>query len=178
MLPRDHLTGKYSKTAPRRGTLASLVLAASRDDVGDPDNVQPQATPTIQRHGRQDRVKNQYYYDTNWGFAGVSTQRCTDVDRLAALNAQEGITYDDNGTNLTLGGDATGVASDAETAVPEVGFRLTGTVKNSTGPHGAVQMCLGTDTGTGTTGEFFNDLSTMLARLGDAHPRAGPVPEH
>jgi hypothetical protein len=100
-------------------------------------------------------VKDPNYYDSAAGFTGGSTL----TDLATALAA--GIKTTDNGTKVTLEFGSDSVSSSCLGA-GTLGFEIQGNVNDAAGPTGLTytdNVCLTTDTGISTTGNFTADLT-------------------
>jgi len=126
-----------------------------------------QSSPTPPAACSEPKAKANYYDDTK-GFTNSSTEQ----DIYNALAA--GISTTDNGTKITLEqptseSDVTAVYPGGACGSNNVGFSVSnGPVNDSGGPSlsWSSLTCLTTDTGTGTSGEFYPDL--LSSSGGDA----------
>jgi hypothetical protein len=140
------------------GVLASGAAAAC--DVGGSSAV---GDANLNAKTIKTAIKDQYYYDT------VGSLLSGPADILTALAA--GVKTQDNGNNIVL------VPSAASSILPggacgasEVGFAISGSVTGGLGVLTAFSMniCLGGDTGPGTTNAFFADLTGGTATIASA----------
>jgi len=104
-------------------------------------------------------AKDPNYYDTSGSFATSGTS-----DLQAAL--ANGLATTDNGNKVILEYGTADEVQPGGVCGSDVGFSLTGAVDTSagaaTGYNYSDAICLTTDAGTGTTGNFFPDLGSQL----------------
>ena len=125
----------------------------------------PTTTPTVCT-GVTALSKDKYYYDTDSSFtsAGVSS--------IVASLSTKGIKAVDNGNTVTLKVGDTG-GQTASSVLPggvcgsDAGFQLTGGTSNASLTY-VLNVCLTTDTGTGTTGSFLADIASSTGTIATA----------
>jgi hypothetical protein len=116
--------------------------------------------------GTSCEAKHTYSYDTESSFASTGTSSI--LKSLKKLSfTLDGITYQTKSASA-----ASIVCSDAIAppggVTTEVGFKITGSVKgpkNDKGETTTLTACLGTDTGPGTSGSFFEDLGSGIGTI-------------
>ena len=110
-----------------------------------------------------------------WGFGGGVLVNGVVSSAASAIPAElkKGVPFTDNGTAYTLlVSSAVGITPGSGSAcgTSEVGFALSGTVKKYSTVSWNANICLGTDTttGTGTSGgTFYSDLVTIILDTGN-----------
>jgi hypothetical protein len=142
------ITTKTSKCSvpvtPSTATLQGIPVAAPF--------AEPPACPT----GKA--AKKAYYDDLAWTFA-------TGAGSDLATALKKGIVVDDGAAPVTLEvapTDVTTVDPGGACGASEVGFDLSGAVKKWSTLSYELLVCLGTDTGTATSGSFFADIAQMV----------------
>ena len=125
----------------------------------------PTTTPTACT-GVTALSKDKYYYDTDSSFASAG------VSSIVASLSTKGIKAKDNGNSVTLKVGDTGDQT-ASSVLPggvcgsDAGFQLTGDT-SKTGLTYVLNVCLTTDTGTGTTGSFLADVASSTGTIATA----------
>jgi len=110
-------------------------------------------------------------YGSAWAFgggedvSGVSSPATAGI--LTAL--KKGVAYNDNGTTVTLIPTVATQITPGGVCGSEAGFALSGTIKKQSDTW-ALNLCLGSDSGTGTTGSFIGDVSAILLNSSTADP--------
>ena len=114
------------------------------------------------------QVKKTWWYDGESNFASQSTLRTITKAVKKISFTLDGILYQTK----------TASASEIACGNGDVGFKISGSVKkpkNDKGQSSVVDVCLGSDTGPGTTGSFFADLVSGTGTIATAQidPSAG-----
>lgn len=137
---------------------------------GVPNSGDPQSCLQSKTNGKgvttYEIAKKPNYYDTVGDFASSGGS-----DLEAALAASGGLSTKDNGNKVLLAYNGSGSVSEVLGGAcgsqtdgnPIVGFDITGPVTEngaSTGLNYDDLVCITSDTGTGTTGDFYGDLTT------------------
>lgn len=140
----------YSKTAPVGGVLVSG--AAPSCDVG---GASAASDSNIVAADVKTALKDQFYYDNAAGFVSGGT-----TSIVAALAGGVPVTNNGNAGTITVTGSSaiTGSGSSLQCGAGVVGFEIDGTTTFAGAGHAVIDICLSSDTGTGTTGNFENDL--------------------
>jgi len=149
----------YNKTNPVGGVLAAG--AASSCDIGGSS---AQGDANINATDVKTAIKDKYYYDTVGSLANGP------ADILTALAG--GVKTKDNGTNIVLMPTAAAqVLPGGACGASEAGFSVSGTVTGGSPAVSSFTMdiCLGTDSGTGTTGNFLADVAVGTSTIAVAN---------
>jgi len=114
-------------------------------------------------------VKKTYSFDTEASFASTGTSSI--LKSLKKLNfTLDGVAYQTKATAASSIGCTDSVSPPG--GIPqEVGFQITGTVKGpkqDKGQTAVLSVCLGTDSGPGTTGSFLSDLGSGTGTIAGA----------
>jgi hypothetical protein len=107
------------------------------------------------------QAKKTWWYDGESSFASSSTLTTITKSIKKITFTLDGVTY----MTKTTG------AAELVCTNGDVGFKISGTVKkpkNDKGQSSVVDVCLGSDTGPGTTGSFFNDLLSGTGTIATA----------
>ena len=162
-------TGTGCPTAPIGVSIASATTLCPTISPGVPDPSGPSACQASKK-GVYAIVAKPYYYDTTGSYetSGVANLQ-------AALEAKPLKTTIDNIGVVLDYGTATQITPGGVCGATDVGFYLTGNVqvKSLTVATYTDTVCISSDSGAGTTGDFFNDLGSPLttitsATIGDA----------
>lgn len=137
------ITSKNGKckvpVSPTSGTIDNGLIPITEPFSISPPCVAAELPPKFKPTG--------YYYGLAWNYA-------TGGGTTIATALKHGITYDDNGTTLTLEVTQAGTTTIQPGAAcgSDAGFQLTGAVKKATTDTYTLRVCLSTDTGTATSG--------------------------
>jgi hypothetical protein len=148
---------------PSAGALAGLLPGFTTTQL-------PPAAPGVTLPGCATLKSKNYQSNSAWGFLSGINVKGLPVSTTAGIQGalKKGVAYVDNGVPLTLSVSSVTSIAPPGACGSEAGFQLGGTVKKASTHTWALTLCLGGDTGPGTTNAFLGDLlSQVLATHAD-----------